>query len=221
MNKIVEIREENNRMSEKLSDKNDKLYTDFVCYLRVSKLSDEEQEEIINDVLEMFLKWQEQGEDVEKMVGGDLKKFADETIEAVNPTRSLGKTIRENLLLIVKCFCIMLTIDFVFLYIPQIIRGNMSMVYKYDLSMLVKTLLIIVAAELVVNYIGKNAFELTRASSFKRDALAALGGVIIIALLVLISEVLSSVVLFSISVFVVMAIIAVYWICELIIKKYI
>lgn len=221
MNKIVEIREENNRMSEKLNDKNDKLYTDFVCYLRVSKLSDEGQEEIINDVLEMFLKWQEQGEDVEKMVGGNLKKFADETIEAVNPSKSLGKTIKENIQLIVKCFCIMLTIDFIFLYIPKFISGNMSMVYEYDLSMLVKTLFIIVAAELIVNYIGRNAFELTRGSSFKKDALVAFGGVVIIALLVVISEVLSSIVLFSISIFVVMAIIAVYWIYELIIKKYV
>ena len=54
MSSIAQKRKENNKISENLTEENLKIYTDFVCYLRVSDLTEEEEEEIISDVLLMF-----------------------------------------------------------------------------------------------------------------------------------------------------------------------
>lgn len=211
---IDEKRKENNRISENLNEENLKIYTDFVCYLRVSDLSEEEQEEILSDVLLMFLEWQQDGKLIEAMVGGDLKKFADDTIAAVNPHKTIVQKIKENLSIVVESFCIMLTIDFIFLYFHKIIKGNVNMTYDYDLSMFFRWVIFIGIAYWIINYIGKNSFELSK--SKKHDKLAnfifgaSIAGLIIFT--VIMSKILSSIVIFSLNITYVAIIVGVYWI---------
>ena len=113
MSKLNREIKENLKLSKSLTEENDGILTDIVCYLRVSNLSDEEQEEIISDILRMFLDWQEEGKTVESMLGEDYKRFADNIIAAVNPKKNIFKRIKKYFVILVEFSCFMLTIDFI------------------------------------------------------------------------------------------------------------
>lgn len=213
MSSIAQKRKDNNKISKNLTEENLKIYTDFVCYLRVSDLREEEQEEIINDVLLMFLQWQQEGKSIENMVGGNLKKFADDTIAAVNPHKTMIKKVIENLGIIIECFCIMLTIDFVFLYLNKVIKGNTNISYDFDLSMLFRGVIFISLAFYIINYIGKNSFDLSRKGKHSKLSNFIFGVCIasLIIFTILISKVLSGKVIFSLNIIYVAVVIGVYW----------
>ena len=54
MSKAERERKENFELSKSLTKENDEIFTDIVCYLRVSDLTEEDQEEIISDILGCF-----------------------------------------------------------------------------------------------------------------------------------------------------------------------
>lgn len=223
MSSVAKIRKENNKISEKLNKDNTKIYTDFVCYLRVSDLKAEEQEEIISDVLVMFLNWQQEGKSIEAMVGGDMKKFADEAIDAVNPHKSIFKNFKENLIMIIECSCILLTINFVFEYLAKIIKGTTGISYVFDLSMLLSWAIIIGISYCAVNYIGKNSFKITKKGKHSKVTNfifgASCAGFIIFT--VIMRKELGNKQLFSFNIIYVAIIIGVYWIYKGINKFYI
>lgn len=159
---VKSIRDENNQLSQNLKIEYKKIYTDIVCYLRVSNLSDMEQEEVISDVLSMFFDWEKQGKEVKDMIGEDYKQFADDIIAAVNPHNSILQKSKEYLLILIQAICYMFTIDFVFIYLPKIMKGNLSLVYNYSLDMAIRGLLVVVAACFIITYVGKNSFRLSK-----------------------------------------------------------
>lgn len=210
---LESLRNENNRFSEKLNKENRDIYTDIVCYLRVSYLTDIQQEEIISDILTMFFDWEKQGKQVKDMIGEDYKKFADDIINALNPHKSILQKIKEYGSIIIEAFCYLLTIDFLFLYLPEIIKGNLSSVYEYSLGMGVRGLIILIVAVVTVNYIGKNSFSLSKRKTPKLVLFligCCVGGFFIIS--VFLSKALSHIILLSINIYYVIAIIAVFWI---------
>ncbi len=218
MSSVEMDRKENNKLSENLTKKNDKIFTDIVCYLRVSDISEKEQEEIISDILRMFLDWQEEGKSVESMVGEDYKKFTKNIISAVNPKKSVFKKIKEYLGIAVEGFCILLTIDLIFIYLPKILaKGNFNLnfTYDYELPMLIRFLIILIMACAVVNYICKNSFELSE-KRFSKLANFIFGGSVvgIIIFLALLSKLVKPVVIISINIRYVLGIIAIYWACK-------
>jgi Uncharacterized protein conserved in bacteria len=212
MQSVKSIRKENNQFSKKLSKENEIIYTDIVCYLRVSNLTDMQQEEIVSDILSMFLDWEKQDKKIKDMIGEDYKKFTDDIIAAVNPQKSIFQKSKEYLLILIHALCYMLTIDFLFLYLPSIIKGNLDLVYDYSLDMALRSLLILIIAISVVNYIGRNSFGLSKKpiSKFVRFLVGCcVGGIIIIS--VFLSKTLNNIILLSINIQYILAIIIVFW----------
>lgn len=220
MSKATEMVKYNNMVSKSLNEANEKIYTDFVCYLRVSDLTEDEQEEIINDVLLMFLEWQKEGMLIEEMVGGDLQKFADDTIAAMSPHKTIVQRAIECMAFILKCVCCMLTIDFVSLYLYKVIKGNFNLSYDFDLSMLFRGVIIIGLLFYFRNYVGKNSFKLTAKGKHSKSANFIFGAGIaaLIIAMIFMTKVLCSIVLVSINILYVIIVIAVYWLYELISK---
>jgi len=209
---VKSIRNENNRLSENLNKENQEIYTDVVCYLRVSDLSDMQQEEVISDILSMFFDWEKQGKEVKDMIGEDYKQFADDIIAALNPHKSILQKSKEYGAIIIEAFCYLLTIDFIFLYLPKIIKGNLSLIYEYSLDMAVRGLIIFVVAFSIINYIGKNSFSLSKKRIHKsvRFLIGCCVGLFIV-LSVFLSKVLSNIILMSINIRYIIAVIAVFW----------
>jgi DNA-binding ferritin-like protein (Dps family) len=209
---VEAMRDENNRQSQNLSKENQIIYTDIVCYLRVSDLSELEQEDVCSDILSMFLDWQNQGKKFNEMIGEDYKQFADNIINAINPRKSLLKRIKEYILIIVEAFGLLLTIDFVFLYLPQILKGNFALVYDYTLDMAARGLIILIVAVALVIYIGKKSFYLSKQRLSKpiRFLIGGSAG-LLLALMFIMSKALKGILLFSINIYVVIAIISLFW----------
>ncbi|MGN6712880.1 hypothetical protein [Anaerocolumna jejuensis] len=210
MTNIKSIRDENRQLSQNLKKENQEIYTDLVCYLRVSNLSDMEQEEIISDLLRMFFDWEKQGKAVNEMIGEDYKQFADDIIAAVNPQKSILKKSKEYFVIIFNALCYLLTIDFAFLYLPKIVKGDLSFVYNYSLSMALRGILLFVAAICIVTYIGKNSFSLSYISKPARFLIGCCAaGFIVIS--VFITRIFSDEILVSINISYIIAIVAVFW----------
>lgn len=215
MSKAEKERKENFELGKSLMEENGIIFTDIVCYLRVSDINEEEQEDIISDILRMFLDWQEEGKSIENMVGENYKKFTDDIISAVNPKKDIFKKTKEYLVILVGFSCLMLTIDFIFLYLPKLLKGNLdyNITYNYTLGMLINTLYILIIATTVVTYIGKNSFELSKKHSSKlQNFIFGCSAAGLIILSIVLSMTLRHIVILSINIRFVLGIIVVYWI---------
>ena len=93
--------EENNRAEKALSEKGQELLTDIVVYLRSSRISTWEQEQVRRDITQMLLDAEARGEQAEAVIGPDSKEFCDNIIAELPPMprwESLLCTIRDTLL---------------------------------------------------------------------------------------------------------------------------
>ncbi len=79
-NKTKQLLEENNQAEKALSQEGQKLLTDLVVYLRGSRASVWEQEQVRRDITQMLLDAEKRGEKVESVIGPDPKSFCDEVI---------------------------------------------------------------------------------------------------------------------------------------------
>ena len=75
-NKTKQLLEENNQAEKALSQEGQKLLTDLVVYLRESRASVWEQEQVRRDITQMLLDAEKRGEKVESVSGPDPKSFA-------------------------------------------------------------------------------------------------------------------------------------------------
>ena len=148
------------------------------------------------------------------MLGEDYKKFADNIISAVNPKKHVLKTIKKYLGFTVEGFCMIFTIDFVFLYLPKFAKGSsdFKITYDYTLPMLLRGLIAVAIFFILTNYIGKNAFELSKKHFSKlADFIFGCSAMALMILLLLLSK-LSPIIVFSINIRYVIGIIVVYWV---------
>lgn len=79
-NKTKQLLEENNQAEKALSQEGQKLLTDLVVYLRGSRASVWEQEQVRRDITQMLLDAEKRGEKAESVIGSDPKSFCDEVI---------------------------------------------------------------------------------------------------------------------------------------------
>jgi len=223
MSKAERERKENFELGKSLTKENNEILTNIVCYLRVSDLTEEDQEEIISDILRMFLDCEAEGKSIASMVGEDYKQYTESIISAVNPNKTVYQKVKEYLPAIVGMFFVLLTIDFTFSNLPKFLKGNFdfNLPYNYTLDMLIKTLMITIIATTMVTYIGKKGFELSRIRNSRRKHFIfqfSAGGLFMLFLItsVVLQRTLSNIVIMSINIQFVIAIIIVFWIYVLV-----
>lgn len=93
--------EENNRAEEALSEKGQELLTDIVVYLRGSRISTWEQEQVRRDITQMLRDAEARGEPPEAVIGPDPKGFCDNIVAELPPMprwESLLCTLRDGML---------------------------------------------------------------------------------------------------------------------------
>ncbi|AGK96489.1 DUF1048 domain-containing protein [Clostridium pasteurianum] len=217
MNEANKMIKENHEISKKLNKENQAIYTDIVCYIRVSSIN--EKEEIISDILDMFLRCQEAGKPIEEAIENDYKGFCDSIIGSVSQKRISFNNLKEYLGIIINGIFILLTIDFVFNYIPKLIASKSLISYQFNVSFFITTIIIIIISIAIVKYIGKNSFKFSnRKSSKKENFLFGSGFASFIILMGIFQYVLRNYVLFSLSGYYVFFVLGIYWIYKLISK---
>jgi DNA-binding ferritin-like protein (Dps family) len=224
MSDVKKMIKKNYELSRKLTPKNDEIYTDIVCYLRTSALDELEAEGIIQEIIGMFLEAQQRGEEIEKVIGDDYQAFCDSIIESAQPKKFTWKKTFGNLEFVIFLIGLLWVIDLAINYLPQMIKnGRLILDYKVSLVFLINTAIIVIAATLLVDYIGKNSFKLTEEKNKKKPKWykwlfgAACGGVV--ALLVLISLKLGPYILFSVKIYYLAAVLVVLYFLLKVINK--
>ncbi|MBZ9607356.1 hypothetical protein G9F73_005900 [Clostridium estertheticum] len=107
------------------------------------------------------------------------------------------------------------TVDFVFLYLPKLVKKNLdfNVTYDYTSSMLLRALFAASIFLILINYIGKNAFELSKKHFSKlADFIFGCSVAVLLMLLILTTKLGVYIVIFSLNICYMIGIIVVYWV---------
>lgn len=162
--KVKELNEQNNILDEQISIDNQKIFTDMICYLRGSNLTDYDIEVVRHDLTEMVLSAQQRGESIDAVIGKDYQEFCDEVIASIPPKTNLQKFI-DNLNIFCWALSILFAINIVISGDTISIIENLVSRKHVDFSLSVSTgsaisiVLIFILANFVVNLITKKSFS--------------------------------------------------------------
>ncbi|MDD3223789.1 MAG: DUF1048 domain-containing protein [Clostridium sp.] len=211
MNEVDKMIRENYEMSKKLNEENQKIYTDIVCYIRVSSFNSKEKEEVISDILEMFLRYQSEDKPVESAIGHDYKAFCDSIVESSHSKFSID-TIKENVNIIINGIFILLSIDFVLNYIPNLIKTRSVINYHINLSTIIVSSITMISAYGIVKYIGKTSFKYSskKLSKLQKFLFGASFAAFSLCL-GFISYFLKGHTIFSLNAYIMFGVLAIYW----------
>lgn len=158
------LNNQNNILDKQISKENQKAFTDLICYLRGSDLSDHDIELVRQDLSEMVLSAQDRGENIAQVIGADYQGFCDSVIASLPPKSKKQKIIAS---LDVLCWglAILIGINIVMNKAIIVLASNLisGKVVNYDISFTVGTVvsivLIMALANGLVKAITRNAFE--------------------------------------------------------------
>lgn len=158
------LNQENNELDKRLTEENNVVMTDMVCYLRLANISEHDQEVVRHDLLQMVLSAQERGEDIKTLIGEDYKSFCDEVIAAL-PQKSQKERVIDLIDILLLSTSILGGIHIV------LSKETMELIYNavtgqqlnFQISISVGNLLsyviIIATAFLIIHVIGKNLLK--------------------------------------------------------------
>lgn len=158
------LQKENNRLDEQILEENQEKFTDMICYLRGSDLTEYDVESVRHDLTEMVLAAQQRGEGIDAVIGEDYKEFCDSVIETL-PKKTPKQKLVEKLDMICLCLSILFAINIVLsrdtieMIKNAIIGGQVNLNIAISKWTALSFIIIIFLAYLIVNGIVKNALE--------------------------------------------------------------
>jgi len=221
MNKQTkDLNQLNNELDKQLYAENDKVLTDMICYLRVSNISEYNQEGIRQDLLEMVLSAQKRGENIQTVIGEDYKVFCDNIIASL-PPQSIKEKILGFLNTILLCTFILGIINIItsrdtILLIRNMITGEpLNFQIAVSIGSLITYGIIIVAAFIIVHVICKTSFKNEKEESRVKTFSVGAGIMVIFLFLAWIGRET----LFTINIFVACALILALYLAHRILEK--
>ena len=145
---------ENNQREKLLSPESQAAMTDIVVYLRGRDLSEYHQEEVRRDIQEMVLEAEGRGETMETVIGGDYKTFCDEIVAAFPPRSKKEKRREQADLLLSACGILM-----VIWLVKSLLSGGTVGPLILTLGQLISWVVILAAAETIVWWVTRTAFD--------------------------------------------------------------
>lgn len=168
-------------LSKKLSAENSKIFTDIVCYLRTSSLDEFQAEESIQDILDMLFSAQQRGEPISNVIGPDYKQFCDNIIENSLKQKFSILSILSILELLLISATIIFLCDVTLNVIPVAIKSK-SFITDYIVTsgLVLRTIVALVIAYVIVEFIGRNSFKLSEKSKSHKFVICTLLGLLIV-----------------------------------------
>lgn len=163
--KTKELNQLNNELSKRINAENEEAFTDMICYLRGSNVSESQQEIVRQDLLEMILSAQERGETIQSVVGGDYQVFCDDIIASL-PARSRREKVVEFFDIVCGCLSILGVINIIFAnetldLIRNLAAGKpLSFEISVTFGNIISIGIIIAAAFAIIEIFLKNTFKL-------------------------------------------------------------
>ena len=150
--------EENNRAEEALSEKGQELLTDIVVYLRGSRISTWEQEQVRRDITEMLLEGEVRGQSAQTIIGTDYQAFCDEILAEL-PRRSARQRTIYGLSVVSLSAAVLVVIWLGFSLFTAVIQGPFTLWLPVKLGQLLGGALIIAFSYGLVEYVCRTSFE--------------------------------------------------------------
>ncbi|MCR3760021.1 DUF1048 domain-containing protein [Clostridium felsineum] len=216
MNEVDKMIRENYENSKKLNEYNNKIYGDIVCYIRVSSLPSTKMEEIISDLLEMFLRYEKEGKSIDDIIGSDYKAYCDSIITAALDNRFHVEKLTDVLYIIINGLFVIFSINFLIDYLPKLMEYRKIISYQLSLlSFFMNSTLIFISVFAIFRFFGKNAFEKPSKKSLFLFFFALM---ILLFPLAFFKVILKNYFVISINPYAVITIIIIYWLYKLITK---
>lgn len=223
--KTKNLNQMNNELDKRLSEENNSVMTEIVCYLRGANISEHDQEVVRHDLLEMVLSAQERNEDIKTVFGEDFKSFCDEIIAALPP-----KSIKDRILdyidtillstSILGALNIIISKETIDLFRNIFTRQPLNFSISITIGSLLSYLIILVSAFLIVQFICKNSFKPPLQSKALRFFAGAAAGVGIVAVFRLIMH-FGRRTLFTVNIFAACLLTLLLFFAHVLLEKYI
>lgn len=197
---------ENNKLDEQFSVEDQKVFTDIICYLRGSNLSDYDIEVIRHDIYEMVLSAQERGENMDSVINNDYKEFCDNIIASL-PQKTKKQKFIDFIDVISLSTFFLLFINIVaskdtISIIENVVKGTpVDYAIGFSYGSVISIGVIIVISYAFIEVIMKNAFSENRVN---KKMMIFIG--LILALVFLGIAWLGKATFFTINIFVIIAI---------------
>lgn len=213
--KCKELIKSNIKREKEIHGDNAKIYSNMIVYLRSADMSRYNQELVREDLIEMIVDGQNRGDDINKVMGNNYKEICDEIMEAM-PRKTNKEKIAGALELSLSAVWIL-----GFIYIGKVILQNLitqsdSWVFTLYLGDLINIGIIVLAANLVVYYLSKNAFKTKEKTSFFMLWLMVM---IIMGVTLLVSKILNYSIV-NMSITMALVIVAVVFVLEKLVSDY-
>jgi len=161
------LRKSNNDMAKQITKENTPIINDMTIYLKASRISELQVEQIRQDLLEMTIAAEQRGDCLKSVIGDDYKAFCDEIIDNAGP-KPLIESVKESVYIIAMSAMTLLIIDVIFSGFPaRFLKegiGNAGFDYNIPVTLgfVTSTVIITLVAWLLVYWVGKKAFEMSR-----------------------------------------------------------
>ena len=223
-NKVKALQKSNNQLDKGIKPENQEIFTSMICYIRGANISLYDQELVRQDLTGMILSAQDRGEDINSVVLGDFKEFCDEVIDNL-PARSRKDKVLERVDILCSGVAILGFINLLFsrdLYriIGELFAGK---IVNYQLAVslgtVISMLVILAASFFIVNLVLKNSFK--SAGSYNRKKRMIIGGIagVLIMVFFIVVAMLGMHVLFTVNLFLAIAVILAFFIAHLILSR--
>ncbi|MEG0093211.1 MAG: hypothetical protein RR673_03870 [Erysipelotrichaceae bacterium] len=164
----IELRDLNNESEKKMSKESNLIYTDMIVYLRVSRLSLLQQEEVRKDLIDMIVDGEARGESIEQIIGKDYKAVCDEIINNFPPV-SLKDKFVSYLSIGLLLINILLGISIVNEFIVNLIKKRSIFQYDFKSSQLFMMIVICLVSIMIVTWVGKSALNDNHQEKTKKE----------------------------------------------------
>lgn len=213
--KCKELLKSNIKREKEIHGDNAKIYSNMIVYLRSADMSRYNQELVREGLIEMIVDGQNRGDDINKVMGNNYKEICDDIMEAV-PRKTKREKIAEVLELSLSAVWILGIIYIGKVILENLITKSDSWVFTLYLGDIVNMGIIVLAANLVVYFLSKNAFKTKEKTSFFMIWLMVM---IIMGITLLVSNVLKYSVV-NMSITMAFAIVAVFFVLEKLVSAY-
>lgn len=155
--KCRELLKGNNKKEKMINESNISRYTEMIIYLRGSDIDKYNQELVRADLIEMIIDGQERNDDIKKVMGGNYKDICDEIINNF-PKKTIKQKLIDILNVSLSSIWILVGISLIQTIIVNLLQGNKMYSYELSVGNLLNMIIITVMANIIVNYLCKNAF---------------------------------------------------------------
>lgn len=213
--KCKKLLKSNIKREKEIHGDNAKIYSNMIVYLRSADMSRYNQELVREDLIQMIVDGQNRGDDINKIMGNNYKEICDDIMEAL-PRKTKKEKIAAALELSLSSVWILGIIYIGKVILENIITKNDNWVFNLYLGDIINMSIIVLAANLVVYYLSKNAFKTKDKNSFFMIWLMVM---IIMGITLLVSKILNYSVV-NMPITMALAIVAVFFVLEKLVSAY-